>query len=450
MNKTVFEKANITKWHKKGYTGKGVTVVVLDDSSMPHKWANVELPIDNHHDRVNHKTNVCSVVRECLPDVRIVALTWFKDKDLATDWLYKHKDEIDIINCSFSSPFKDDFTELESLNLPIICASGNDGRTSVNYPAELPWTIAVGAFEEYFDRVAGYSNKGKMLDCVAFTNLEIRNSKQKYFTFNGTSCSAPVVSSMLGIYIQWRKKRGLPKLTNEQAREFIHKNCIDYGEEGFDEVYGHGLFVLPDIFEDGDTQMNNPKYIIIHHSATTQGSAETFRKAHMAKGWRDVGYHYVIGNGTYSADGLIEPGRPEDMEGAHCIEQGMNRRSVGICLVGDFDQDKPTARQMDSLLPLARQLMAKYSIPPERVLGHRETGAATNCPGRNFDMKGLRKMLEDKPTTFTDVPANHWAKADIDTIAAAGIMAGYPDGRFGPDEPVTRAQLAAVINRIRK
>lgn len=48
---------------------------------------------------------------------------------------------------------------------------------------------------------------------------------------------------------------------------------------------------------------------------------------------------------------------------------------------------------------------------------------------------------------FTDTKG-HWAEADIEKAAEAGLLTGYPDGRFDPDGPVTRAQLAAVANRI--
>jgi hypothetical protein len=53
---------------------------------------------------------------------------------------------------------------------------------------------------------------------------------------------------------------------------------------------------------------------------------------------------------------------------------------------------------------------------------------------------------EDKPM-FNDING-HWAEADIEKAAEAGLLTGYPDGRFDPDGPVTRAQLAAVANRI--
>lgn len=58
------------------------------------------------------------------------------------------------------------------------------------------------------------------------------------------------------------------------------------------------------------------------------------------------------------------------------------------------------------------------------------------------------KPMPEPKLTFSDVAATHWAKADIEAVAAAGLMSGFPDGRFGPEEAVTRAQLAAVIARL--
>lgn len=50
-------------------------------------------------------------------------------------------------------------------------------------------------------------------------------------------------------------------------------------------------------------------------------------------------------------------------------------------------------------------------------------------------------------TTFRDVPANFWAKSYIDALATRDIIAGFPGGEFRPNEPVTRAQFAAIINK---
>lgn len=48
---------------------------------------------------------------------------------------------------------------------------------------------------------------------------------------------------------------------------------------------------------------------------------------------------------------------------------------------------------------------------------------------------------------FKDVPANYWAKVYIEALASQNIIAGFPDGTFKPNEPVTRAQFATIITK---
>ena len=50
-------------------------------------------------------------------------------------------------------------------------------------------------------------------------------------------------------------------------------------------------------------------------------------------------------------------------------------------------------------------------------------------------------------TAFVDVAPNYWAKSYIEALASKGVIAGFPDGSFKPNEPVTRAQFAAIINK---
>jgi len=243
-------------------------------------------------------------------------------------------------------------------------------------------------------------------------------------------------------------------LYQNELYEFIKDYSVDLWEPGHDTKSGYGLFILPnpesiDVWKyvgKEVPQLNNPEYIIIHHSATKQGDAETFRRAHKAKGWRDIGYHYVINNGTYQPDGLIETGRSEAEDGAHCNSDGMNRKSIGICLVGNFDIDKPTIAQMEALERLCRDIMARYKIPVSKVLGHGEV-AATNCPGKNFDMAAFRKRLEGKPVEKKDYEG-HWAEEYIKKAINAGYMTGYPDGSFKPDNPITRAEFCRVLSFI--
>lgn len=118
--------------------------------------------------------------------------------------------------------------------------------------------------------------------------------------------------------------------------------------------------------------------IIIHCSATIEGqsiTADTIDQWHKKRGWRGIGYHYVIG-----LDGLIEYGRMVDEIGAHV--KGMNADSIGICYIGGLDagkepKDTRTLKQKESLLDLLKTL--KRLHPNATIHGHNEF-ANKACP----------------------------------------------------------------------
>lgn len=109
--------------------------------------------------------------------------------------------------------------------------------------------------------------------------------------------------------------------------------------------------------------------IIIHCSATIEGKDYTVAdidRWHKARGWRGIGYHYVI-----YRDGSIHVGRPLSNVGAHC--EGHNAHSIGICYIGGLSKEgKPkdtrTPQQRTSLLYLLKQLRSTYQKIP--ILGH--------------------------------------------------------------------------------
>mgnify|MGYP003375355622 CR=1 FL=1 len=131
------------------------------------------------------------------------------------------------------------------------------------------------------------------------------------------------------------------------------------------------------------------KYVVIHHSDDREGCCAKYDAVHRDKGWENgCGYHFVIGNGTQSGDGEIEPGPrwSRQIQGAHAktADNRYNEMGVGIVLVGDFERGgRPTARQYESLVRLTRWLMTRYAIPSGEVLRHQDC-KATACPGRNF------------------------------------------------------------------
>jgi hypothetical protein len=137
-------------------------------------------------------------------------------------------------------------------------------------------------------------------------------------------------------------------------------------------------------------------HIVLHHSADAVGDAAAFDKDHRRRrGWkRGLGYDFVIGNGTLSDDGQVEVGDRwrRQIDGAHCLAGGMNRKAVGICFVGNFETGRgPSHRQLLSGMALIRHLAERFSIPPENVLGHGQVeGSNTACPGENFQINLFR------------------------------------------------------------
>lgn len=54
--------------------------------------------------------------------------------------------------------------------------------------------------------------------------------------------------------------------------------------------------------------------------------------------------------------------------------------------------------------------------------------------------------LTAQAATFPDVPASHWANGAVGAIAAHGTMSGYLDGSFKPDQAMNRAEIASVLS----
>jgi N-acetyl-anhydromuramyl-L-alanine amidase AmpD len=138
--------------------------------------------------------------------------------------------------------------------------------------------------------------------------------------------------------------------------------------------------------------------IVVHHSATPMGGASRFDRAHRERGFDELGYHFVIGNGTDTADGQVEVGPRWKAQkyGAHCRspEDYYNEHGIGICLVGNFDEGRPTAAQVQSLTKLVKYLRRTYDIPADKVFSHGGVTGMTHCPGKHFDLKALRKAVK--------------------------------------------------------
>ena len=115
--------------------------------------------------------------------------------------------------------------------------------------------------------------------------------------------------------------------------------------------------------------------IVIHCSAVRPNqtsSAKDIDKWHKDRGFKCIGYHYVI-----RRDGTIELGRPEWQVGAHCHVKGQNHNlhSIGVCYEGGLDirgqpADTRTAEQKQTMRRLLEDLHERY--PRAMIVGHRD------------------------------------------------------------------------------
>lgn len=61
-----------------------------------------------------------------------------------------------------------------------------------------------------------------------------------------------------------------------------------------------------------------------------------------------------------------------------------------------------------------------------------------------------RAFCRSETNRFTDTDPNRWYHVSVSSLASIGILAGYPDGTFGPGKPITRAEFAAIAMRFVK
>jgi hypothetical protein len=106
--------------------------------------------------------------------------------------------------------------------------------------------------------------------------------------------------------------------------------------------------------------------------------------------------HFLIGQGEILDDGQALPTSlwRRQMTGDHVHVPGFDYASdsIGICLLGDLREDRPTRQQMERLVGLVRALQSTCAIPRDRVYVHGDLGQS-GCPGGNFPAAAFRRRL---------------------------------------------------------
>jgi len=185
----------------------------------------------------------------------------------------------------------------------------------------------------------------------------------------------------------------------------------------------------------------------LHHMAHPTWGLLDVHNAHRAKGWNGGAYGWWV-----ALDGTVYEMRGFAMNAG---TKNMGSKLLDIGFQGNYEPygnvayrtEMPDA-QFNAGVDLINWL--KPQLPNLRTIHGHKYWTATACPGKHFplvEMVSLKKRGVEMMPQFKDVPAKHWAADAINKAAKAGVITGVAPDTFGLGQPVTREQLAAILDR---
>ena len=280
-------KANWTL--ENGYTGKGVSVAVLDDGAQidheqlkgriieevcvnyagrtgyyecrngktldvgPGAADYIVQPSGRYLSGTRHGTNAISSVLEFAPDVKIIPIKT-GDPESAYRWIFENAKKYNIVAFSMSygrgwardapipqfnglcvdlNDSNDIFRKLWGIGVVPVASSANSGQfDQVDHPACSPWVISVGSVDVGQNKISNYSNISNRLSLLAPAGFETANVtdepavKNAYFTFGGTSQATPVAAALFAI-----GKSIKPDATNDELRGIARMTAVSVDDK---------------------------------------------------------------------------------------------------------------------------------------------------------------------------------------------------------------------------
>lgn len=143
---------------------------------------------------------------------------------------------------------------------------------------------------------------------------------------------------------------------------------------------------------------HKPQFITIHHAGVEwKAGSDAYEKIRNlqawgkktvedgGKDWPDLPYHFLI-----SPDGSIFEGRPIEYEPETNTSYDVHGH-IGVQLWGNFEEQRISPQQVESVVRLAAWLSQKYDVDDAHIRGHKDVAKDTSCPGADF-----YRYLEDR------------------------------------------------------
>jgi thermitase len=172
------------------------------------------------------------------------------DSDIADAIVWSAQRGADVINLSLggagsSTVLRQAVDYAYARNAVVVAAAGNDGNSTINYPAGYSNVISVAATNE-FDMRAKFSNTGGTIDVAApgvgiLSTYPGTDLESAYKFLDGTSMASPHVAALAALLVAQDLVDSNPgNRSNSQVRTLILKTAVDLGVAGRDSSYGMG------------------------------------------------------------------------------------------------------------------------------------------------------------------------------------------------------------------
>jgi len=460
-NQQEFDIVNLTEWHKAGYKGKGIKVMSFENLTKGHG----KLTLD--------------VFTEIAPEAEIFEpeIEYSKNGDKCfSEGIQQAIDNgVDLIfnalHFTLDEEKKEAIQKAHDAGIIILNAIGNQGEERID-KSDNKYTdvrnfnnfTQVGAVAPR--RSGGiyklsYSNTGKILSRVAFTNTYTADGTK----FTGTSSATPFEAGVDVCLIGYMKEHEIPK---SKFNEILEDNMMDLGVEGRDDKYGEGMFVLPKLYEmdkykgsDNMSQIINyaednipkstpynrrpatkriVKGICIHNTANPTSTALNERSwLTNTDNLATASYNYVID--AYNIIQCI----PDDEVTWHATdgsngEGNVNYLSIEICESGNYVKNEKAAKHF-----IVSKLI-KYGLTPNDIKPHKYFYSEKDCPRLILPywdqfIDEITEMYNEQTQPKEEV--SEWAKESWQKAIDKDVNDG-----IGAKNNITEEQLMVFFDRL--
>jgi len=252
-------------FHAAGIKGQGIVFDVLDSGAVKVSTMKpVNMTPNVVGDKADHGTKVAWLLHEACPEAEIRSYYCSTGSHIVTaleNVLHHVRGEPDkqhIVNVSMvgssNATMEQLIDELTSLNVPVVCAAGNDGEERLNrFPScyQSPYTASAidpdgnkCEFSTWHDEV-DFCELGKSVLTMRADGATIRQS--------GTSFSSPILAGKIGLIMCEAMIRGRG-LTDAELYEKLKGGAVDLGKDGRDPYFGWGYVEITPQAADGEKE----------------------------------------------------------------------------------------------------------------------------------------------------------------------------------------------------